>query len=76
MLDVLLRCNQITKALVLYQEMICDGFTPDHTLYEVMLQALRKESKVEDIKKVVRDMKELCGMNCQAISSFLVKSEC
>ncbi|XVE90498.1 hypothetical protein DITRI_Ditri20bG0082400 [Diplodiscus trichospermus] len=76
MLDILLRCNEITKALVLYREMVRDGFKPDHTLYQVMLQALRKENKVEDIKKVVSDMKELCGMNPQAISSFLVKGEC
>ncbi|XVF30413.1 hypothetical protein REPUB_Repub16aG0055100 [Reevesia pubescens] len=76
MLDILLRCNEIMKALVLYREMVRDGFTPDHTLYEVMLQALRKENKVEDIKMVVRDLKELCGINPQAISSFLVKGEC
>ncbi|XP_022718545.1 pentatricopeptide repeat-containing protein At3g18110, chloroplastic-like isoform X2 [Durio zibethinus] len=76
MLDILLRCNEITKALALYREMVRDGFTPDHTLYEVMLKALRKENKTEDIEMVVRDMKELCGMNSQAVSSFLVKGEC
>ncbi|XP_021281736.1 pentatricopeptide repeat-containing protein At3g18110, chloroplastic [Herrania umbratica] len=75
-LNILLRCNKTTKALLLYREMVRDGFTPDHTLYEVMLQALRKENKVEDIEKMVRDMEELCGMNRQAISSFLVKGEC
>ncbi|PPD97122.1 hypothetical protein GOBAR_DD05849 [Gossypium barbadense] len=76
MLDILLRCNEITKAWVMYQEMVRDGFTPDNILYEVMLQALTKENKVEEIKMVVGDMKELCGMNLQTISSFLVKGEC
>ncbi|MBA0735156.1 hypothetical protein Gogos_019027 [Gossypium gossypioides] len=76
MLDILLRCNEITKAWVLYQEMVRDGFTPDNILYEVMLQALTKENKVEEIKMVVGDMKELCGMNLQTVSSFLVKGEC
>nr|KJB18402.1 hypothetical protein B456_003G050800 [Gossypium raimondii] len=57
-------------------EMVRDGFTPDNILYEVMLQALTKENKVEEIKMVVGDMKELCGMNLQTVSSFLVKGEC
>ncbi|KAE8673725.1 Pentatricopeptide repeat-containing protein [Hibiscus syriacus] len=76
MLDILFRCNEIAKAWVMYREMVRDGFTPDDILYEVMLQALRKENKVEEIKMVVGDMKELCGMNPQTISSFLVKCEC
>ncbi|KAE8726906.1 Pentatricopeptide repeat-containing protein [Hibiscus syriacus] len=76
MLYILFRCNEITKAWVMYREMVRDGFTPDHILYEVMLQALRKKSKVEEIKMVVGDMKEICGMNPQTISSFLVKGEC
>lgn len=76
MLDILLRCNETMKALVLYREMVRDGLKPDHVLYQLMLQALKEENKMEDIEKVVRDMKELCGMNPQTISSFLVKGEC
>ncbi|XP_044478117.1 pentatricopeptide repeat-containing protein At3g18110, chloroplastic-like [Mangifera indica] len=76
MLDIFLRFNETEKAMVLYRDMICDGFIPDHELYEIMLRVLRRESKVEDIEEVVGDMKELCGMNPQTISSILVKGEC
>ncbi|KAH7526828.1 hypothetical protein JRO89_XSUnG0048200 [Xanthoceras sorbifolium] len=76
MLDIFLRFNETKKAIVLYREMVRDGFSPDHPLYETMLRVLGRENKVEDIGKVVKDMKELCGMNLQAISSILVKAEC
>ncbi|TXG48675.1 hypothetical protein EZV62_024550 [Acer yangbiense] len=76
MLDIFLRFNETKKAVVLYREMVLDGFSPDHALFETMLRVLGREKNVENIGKVVRDMKELRGMNLQTISSILVKAEC
>lgn len=76
MLDIFLRFKETKKAMMLYQEMVRDGFTPDHVLYKILLRVLGEEKKEEDMGEVVRDMKELGGMNLQTISSILVKGEC
>ncbi|KAJ8753660.1 hypothetical protein K2173_026336 [Erythroxylum novogranatense] len=76
MLDIFLRFNVTNKAMMLYKEMIHDGITPDLALYEVFLRTLKKENKVDDIEKIVRDMQEVCRMKPQAMSSILVSAEC
>uniref|UniRef100_A0A0A0KFM9 Pentatricopeptide repeat-containing protein-mitochondrial domain-containing protein n=1 Tax=Cucumis sativus TaxID=3659 RepID=A0A0A0KFM9_CUCSA len=76
MIDLFLRFNETKKAMLLYKEMVCDGLTPDGALYEVMLRNLVKENKLDDIDKVIRDMRDEYGMNPQVISSILIKGEC
>ncbi|KAG5242088.1 pentatricopeptide repeat-containing protein [Salix suchowensis] len=76
MLDIHLRFNEPKRAMALYKEMLHDGITLDHSLYELMVRTLRKVNKVEDIVRVIRDMEEICSMNPQTISSILVKGEC
>ncbi|XP_021900161.1 pentatricopeptide repeat-containing protein At3g18110, chloroplastic [Carica papaya] len=76
MLDIFLRFNETKKAMVLYKEMVSDGYVPDNSFYETMIRQLKRENKMEDIQKVVRDMEQLCSMNPQAISYLLVKAEC
>ncbi|CAN6885893.1 unnamed protein product [Brassica oleracea] len=76
MLDVLLSGNETRTAWAVYHDMISDGHTPTHSLYELMILGLVKENRAEDIQKPIRDMEELCGMNPLEISSVLVKGEC
>ncbi|XXG73188.1 hypothetical protein AAC387_Pa07g2148 [Persea americana] len=76
MLDILLRFSETRKAMTLYREMICDGFKPDQPLYQIMLQLYGKENRDEDVKKLIKDMEELCGMSSPTIFFVLVKAEC
>ncbi|MFS7929636.1 putative tetratricopeptide-like helical domain superfamily [Helianthus anomalus] len=75
MLDIYLRFD-VHKAMVLYNSMVRDGFTPDLTLYEMLIQALNRENKEDDIEKIINDMQKLCNLNPQAIVCSLIKSEC
>ncbi|KAM7263340.1 hypothetical protein ACFE04_001023 [Oxalis oulophora] len=76
MLDIFLKFNETKKSIGLYKKMVADGFTPDRALYEIMIRALTKENKMEEVEKIVIHLKELCGLNTQAISFVLAKGEC
>nr|XP_043614234.1 pentatricopeptide repeat-containing protein At3g18110, chloroplastic [Erigeron canadensis] len=75
MLDIYLRFDG-SKAMILYNNMVRDGFTPDLSLYEMLIQTLYRENKENHIEKLVDDMQALCKLNPQVISSILVKGEC
>ncbi|XP_057971713.1 pentatricopeptide repeat-containing protein At3g18110, chloroplastic isoform X2 [Malania oleifera] len=76
MLDIFLRFTETKKAMVLYHGMVHDGFTPDPALYEDLLRVLVRENKQEEVVKIVEDMRQLCNINPQIISSILVKCNC
>ncbi|KAI3705844.1 hypothetical protein L1987_76088 [Smallanthus sonchifolius] len=75
MLDIYLRFD-VHKAMILYNNMVRDGFTPDLSLYEMLIQALNKENREDDIEKITNDMQKLCDLDPQVISCSLVKVEC
>ncbi|XP_065852915.1 pentatricopeptide repeat-containing protein At3g18110, chloroplastic isoform X2 [Euphorbia lathyris] len=76
MLDIFLKYDDPKKAIKLYGQMVRDGITPDPTIYGMMLKKLGRENKAEEIRRVIKDMEELCGMSPQIIASILVKGEC
>ncbi|KAL5988622.1 hypothetical protein ACLOJK_026720 [Asimina triloba] len=77
MLDILLRSSEARKAMSLYRQMVCSGLKPDEGLYQAMLRGLGKEQIYEDdVKEVIKDMRELCCWDPKTISSILVKGEC
>ncbi|KAL0317884.1 UNVERIFIED_CONTAM: Pentatricopeptide repeat-containing protein, chloroplastic [Sesamum angustifolium] len=67
MLDVHLRSNSTRKAMLLYQEMICDGFVPDRALYEALLRVCGGENNEKFIQRVVDDLEELHGLSLEMI---------
>ncbi|KAJ9546179.1 hypothetical protein OSB04_025886 [Centaurea solstitialis] len=75
MLDINLRFDG-NKGMMLYNDMVRDGFTPDLSLYELLIGALHRENKDDQIQKVINDMRKLHGLNPQVVSSILVKCEC
>ncbi|KAL4575166.1 hypothetical protein LXL04_022008 [Taraxacum kok-saghyz] len=72
MLDVLLRFD-VGKAMMLYNNMVRDGFTLDLSLYELLMKSLHHENRENQVEKVIEDMRKLCNLNPQVISSTLVK---
>ncbi|KAL4557258.1 hypothetical protein LXL04_035431 [Taraxacum kok-saghyz] len=72
MLDVLLRFD-VGKAMILYNNMVRDGFTLDLSLYELLIKSLHHENRENQVEKVIEDMRRLCNLNPQVISSTLVK---
>lgn len=72
MLDVFIRFDE-GKAMILYNKMVRDGFTPDLSLYELLIKSLLHENKEDQVEKLIEDMKQLCDLNPQVISSTLVK---
>ncbi|PIA53245.1 hypothetical protein AQUCO_00900075v1 [Aquilegia coerulea] len=76
MLDILLRSDKMKKAMVLYREMVREGFRPDQGLYEHMLQVLAKENNDNDFRTVMKDMKDVCGISFQSLTSILIRKGC
>ncbi|KAI7755023.1 hypothetical protein M8C21_020190 [Ambrosia artemisiifolia] len=75
MLDIYLRFD-VHKAMTLYNSMVRDGFTPDLSLYEMLIQALNRENKEDEIERIIHDMQKLCDLDPQVVSCSLVKGEC
>ncbi|KAF9596241.1 hypothetical protein IFM89_008404 [Coptis chinensis] len=76
MLDILLRSNETKKSMTLYREMLRRGFKPDQGLYEHILLVLAKENNEDVFENVRKDMKDVCGISLQSLTSILIRKGC